>query len=391
MSEKDGQNLPPLPDLPNGERIGIQKVTKEETDEVEAKKATKKERKPKKKKEPPEEDLYEYSAEELAQKEEAIKIATKAIEKQFGRGSIMDMGSSGAKLMVEVVPTGSISLDEALVIGGYPRGRIIEIYGKEASGKTSLALHAIAEAQKRGGKAFFIDAEHALDINYAKNLGVRIDKLLISQPDFGEQALDIADMMIRSGGMDIVVVDSVAALVPKAELDGDMGDSQVALQARLMSKALRKLSSIVSSSRTIVIFINQIRHTIGKMFGSPEVTTGGNALKFYASVRLDIRSTGKIKDGEKEVGHETRVKVVKNKLAPPFRVAEFPIIWGEGVCSALEVLDMAEEYGVVKKTGAVYYYGEETLGRGRMRTKEFLRENPKIIEILKRDVFEKLK
>src|SRR5690348_3809280 len=310
------------------------------------------------------------------EKNKALDAAVAQIERAFGKGSIMRMGARGTDEQIEVIPSGSLGLDLALGIGGLPRGRIIEIYGPESSGKTTLALHALAEAQKRGGVCAFIDAEHALDPGYARKLGVDVDNLLISQPDTGEQALEIADTLVRSGAVDVLVVDSVAALVPKAELEGEMGDTHVGLQARLMSQALRKLTGSISRSRCMVIFINQIRMKIGVMFGNPETTTGGNALKFYASVRLDIRRIGAIKDKDVVVGNQTRVKVVKNKLAPPFRVVEFDIMYGEGVSKTGELIDLGVAANVVEKSGAWFSYGGQRIGQGRENAKLFLRENP---------------
>ena len=310
-------------------------------------------------------------------KAKALDAALSQIERAFGKGSIMKLGGEGAQNMnVEAISTGSIGLDIALGIGGLPRGRVVEIYGPESSGKTTMALQVIAEAQKNGGTCAFIDAEHALDPGYAKKLGCNIDELLISQPDAGEQALEIADTLTRSGALDDLVIDSVAALVPRAELEGDMGDSHMGLQARLMSQALRKLTSSISKSRTIVIFINQIRSKIGVMFGSPETTTGGNALKFYASVRLDIRRIGQIKDKEEIVGNQTRVKVVKNKMAPPFRQVEFDIMYGEGVSKQGEILDLGVAAGIVEKAGAWFSSGGDRIGQGRENAKTFLKENP---------------
>ena len=308
----------------------------------------------------------------------AIEALTGTIEKQYGKGAIMRLGEGIALPEVTVIPTGSLGLDIALGCGGFPRGRVVEIYGPESSGKTTLALSAIAEAQRRGGVCAFIDAEHALDVSYAKKLGVRTDDLLVSQPDNGEQALEIADMLVRSGAIDIVVVDSVAALVPKAEIEGEMGDSHVGLQARLMSQALRKLTGTINKSNTLVIFINQIRMKIGVMFGNPETTTGGNALKFYASQRLDIRRVGAIKQGEKTVGNRTKVKVVKNKLAPPFREVEFDIMYGEGISKEGDLVDLGSEAGVIEKSGAWFAYGGERIGQGRENAKEFLRNHPEI-------------
>lgn len=319
----------------------------------------------------------------MAREEEKLKAldaAISQIEKQYGKGSIMKLGDKGAHMNVETIPSGSLSLDIALGLGGFPKGRIIEIYGPESSGKTTVALHAVAEAQKKGGIAGFIDAEHALDPAYAKNIGVDIDNLYISQPDSGEQALEIAETMVRSGAVDIVIVDSVAALVPKAEIDGEMGDSHMGLQARLMSQALRKLTSIVSKSNCIVIFINQLREKIGVMFGNPETTTGGRALKFYASVRLDVRRVESLKQGGEIVGNHTRVKVVKNKVAPPFKEAEFDIMFGQGISKEGDILDLASDLGVISKSGAWYAYNGEKIGQGRENAKNYLRENPLICE-----------
>jgi len=314
---------------------------------------------------------------EVQQKEKTLDLAISQIEKQFGQGSIMRMGEDSI-VKIESISTGSISLDAALGIGGIPRGRITEIYGPESSGKTTLTLHIIAEAQKMGGYAAFIDAEHAMDPEYAKKLGVDTDNLLISQPDTGEQALDITETLVRSGALDIIVIDSVAALVPKAELDGDMGDSHMGLQARLMSQALRKLTGSVAKSRTSVIFINQIRHKIGVMFGSPETTTGGNALKFYASIRLDIRRIGQIKEGDQVVGNRTRVKVVKNKVAPPFKNTEFDIMYGEGISYEGDLLDLAVQADIVNKMGAWYSYNKEKIGQGRENAKRYLQDNENV-------------
>ena len=314
---------------------------------------------------------------EVQQKDKTLDLAISQIEKQFGQGSIMRMGEDSI-VKIEGISTGSISLNAALGIGGIPRGRITEIYGPESSGKTTLSLHIIAEAQKSGGYAAFIDAEHAMDPEYAKKLGVDTDNLLISQPDTGEQALDITETLVRSGALDIIVIDSVAALVPKAELDGDMGDSHMGLQARLMSQALRKLTGSVSKSKTSVIFINQIRHKIGVMFGSPETTTGGNALKFYASVRLDIRRIGQIKEGDQVVGNRTRVKVVKNKVAPPFKNTEFDIMYGEGISYEGDLLDLAVQADIVNKMGAWYSYNKEKIGQGRENAKRYLQDNENV-------------
>jgi recombination protein RecA len=318
--------------------------------------------------------------EDRKEREKALEIAVSQIEKQYGKGAIMRMGISGALLPVSTIPTGSLELDYALGVGGIPRGRVVEIFGPESSGKTTLALHIIAEAQKRGGAAAFVDAEHALDANYAKMLGVNIDELLISQPDTGEQALEITEVLVRSGAVDVVVIDSVAALVPRAEIDGEMGDSLPGLQARLMSQALRKLTAAISKSRTCVVFINQMREKIGIMFGNPETTTGGRALKFYASVRLDIRRISAIKDGEEVVGSRVKVKVVKNKVAPPFREAEFDIVYGEGISRLGSLLDLGVTHKVVDKSGAWYGYGSERIGQGRENAKRFLQENPTIAD-----------
>ena len=322
-----------------------------------------------------------------AGRRKAIELAVSNIEKQFGKGAILTMGNDGSMPDVAFFSTGGPSLDIALGIGGYPRGRIIEIYGPESSGKTTLTLHAIAEIQKAGGVAAFVDAEHALDINYARRLGVKVEDLLISQPDTGEQALEIADVLLRSGAIDLVVIDSVAALVPRAELEGDMGDTHVGLQARLMSQALRKLTGTVSKSGASVFFINQIRMKIGVMFGSPETTSGGNALKFYASVRLDIRRIAAIKDGDVVVGNRTRVKVVKNKVAPPFKQAEFDIIYNEGISREGDLLDLGVEDGIVEKSGSWYSYGDERIGQGRENARRFLKENPDAHERLTDEVY----
>lgn len=319
-------------------------------------------------------------------KKKALEMALAQIEKQFGKGSIMKLGEHNQRFQVEVIPTGALSLDLALGIGGLPRGRIVEIFGPESSGKTTVALHVIAEAQKRGGIAAFIDAEHALDPAYAKALGVNVDELFISQPDTGEQALEIAEMLVRSGALDVIVIDSVAALVPRMELEGEMGDSHVGLQARLMSQALRKLAGTISKSNSIVIFINQLREKIGVMFGSPETTPGGNALKFYASVRLDIRKIESMKQGNDVVGNRVRVKVVKNKMAPPFKKAEFDIMYGKGISREGNILDLAVEHGLVKKSGAWYTYGDEQLGQGRENAKQYLAENPELSDRLEREL-----
>ncbi len=312
------------------------------------------------------------------EKNKALDAALAQIERAFGKGSIMRMGSRPGDEQIEVIPSGSLGLDLALGIGGLPRGRIIEIYGPESSGKTTLALHAIAEAQKRGGTCAFVDAEHALDPIYARKLGVDVDNLLISQPDAGEQALEICDTLVRSGAIDVLVIDSVAALVPRAELEGEMGDSHVGLHARLMSQALRKLTGSVSRSRTMLIFLNQIRLKIGVMFGNPETTTGGNALKFYASLRMEIRRIGQIKDRDEVVGNQTRVKVVKNKLAPPFRQVEFDIMYGEGVSKVGELIDLGVKAGVVEKSGAWFSHDSQRIGQGRENAKQFLRDHPDV-------------
>jgi len=321
-------------------------------------------------------------AEDRTNKNRAIEIALTQIEKQFGKGSIMRLGDRGEAVGVQVISTGSLSFDAALGVGGFPRGRVVEIFGPESSGKTTIALHAIAEAQKSGGTAAFIDAEHAMDAKYAKMLGVNTDELLVSQPDSGEQALEIAEVLVRSGAVDILVVDSVAALVPKAELEGEMGDSLPGLQARLMSQALRKLTAIVSKSNTCLVFINQLRERIGVMFGNPETTTGGKALKFYSSIRVDIRRIASIKDGEQVVGNRTRVKVVKNKLAPPFRDAEFDILYNQGISWEGDLVDLAVDRKLIDKSGAWFSYKGERLGQGRENAKVFLRERPEIAKEL---------
>lgn len=324
----------------------------------------------------------------LANRDKAIELAVSTIEKQFGKGSIMRLGDDASIFKdIPYIPTGSVSLDIALGIGGIPRGRIVEIYGPESSGKTTLTLHMIAEAQKQGGIAAFIDAEHALDVNYAKKLGVKIEDVLISQPDTGEQALEIAETLVRSGAIDLIVVDSVAALTPKAELEGDMGDSHMGLHARLMSQALRKLTGSISKSQTTVIFINQIRMKIGVMFGNPETTTGGNALKFYSSVRLDIRRTGAITEGEEVVGNKTTVKVVKNKMSAPFKKVEFDILYGEGINRVADLLEYASTKGLVEKSGTWFSYKGERLGQGREKAKAFLLDNPKLLKTLVNEVY----
>ena len=326
---------------------------------------------------------------DMSDRTKALEAALSQIERSFGKGSIMKLGQRDHAADVEAISSGSLGLDIALGIGGLPRGRVIEIYGPESSGKTTLALHTVAEAQKKGGTCAFIDAEHALDPGYAKKLGVNIEELLISQPDAGEQALEIADTLVRSGAIDVLVVDSVAALVPRAELEGEMGDSHVGLHARLMSQALRKLTGSISRSRCMVIFINQIRMKIGVMFGNPETTTGGNALKFYASVRLDIRRIGAIKDRDEVVGNQTRVKVVKNKVAPPFKVVEFDIMYGEGVSKTGELIDLGVNAGIVEKSGAWFSYGDQRVGQGRENAKQFLRDNPAVANDIERRIREK--
>lgn len=323
------------------------------------------------------------------EKKKALDLAISQIEKQFGKGSIMRLGEN-AKLNIDVVPTGSLDLDIALGIGGLPRGRIIEVFGPESSGKTTVSLHAIAETQKLGGIAAFIDAEHALDPSYAEKLGVDIENLIISQPDTGEQALEITEALVRSGAVDIVVVDSVAALVPKAEIEGEMGDSHIGLQARLMSQALRKLAGSINKSKTIVIFINQLREKVGVMFGNPETTTGGRALKFYASIRLDVRRVDSIKQGDEIIGNRTRVKVVKNKLAPPFKQAEFDIMYGTGISKEGNILDVGVSANIINKSGSWYSYGEHRLGQGRENAKDFLRENPTITKEIEDKIRAKL-
>ena len=322
----------------------------------------------------------------MSDKEKALENAVAQIERQFGKGSIMKLGEAAAAMHIEVISTGSIALDLALGVGGIPRGRVVEIYGPESSGKTTIALHCIAEAQANGGAAAFIDVEHALDPNYARNLGVDLDNLLVSQPDTGEQALDIAEMLVRSNAVDLVVIDSVAALVPKAEIEGDMGDAHVGLQARLMSQALRKLTAAISKSRTTMLFINQIREKIGVMFGSPETTSGGRALKFYASVRLDIRRLESIKVGTDVVGSRTRVKVVKNKVAPPFKVAEFDITYGKGISKTGSLIDVGLEQNVIGKSGSWYTYGDQRIGQGRENAKAYLEEHPETAKELEEKI-----
>lgn len=324
------------------------------------------------------------------EKQKALDSALAQIEKQFGKGSIMKLGDSGQNMNIETIPTGSLSLDRALGLGGIPKGRIIEVYGPESSGKTTVALHMVAEVQKIGGIAGFIDAEHALDPAYAKNIGVDIDNLYISQPDNGEQALEIAETMVRSGAVDIVIVDSVAALVPKAEIDGEMGDSHMGLQARLMSQALRKLTAVIGKSNCIVVFINQLREKIGVMFGNPETTTGGRALKFYSSIRMDVRRIESLKQGGEIIGNRTRIKIVKNKIAPPFKEAEFDIMFGKGIAKEGDILDLAADIGIVNKSGAWYAYKDNKIGQGRENSKQFLLENPDVMNEIEDLVREKL-
>ena len=326
----------------------------------------------------------------MMEKQKALEIALSQIEKQFGKGAVMKLGDAAAKISISTIPSGCLELDYALGVGGIPRGRIIEIYGPESSGKTTVALHAVAEAQKLGGTAAFIDAEHALDPAYAENLGVDVDEMYISQPDTGEDALEIAELLCRSGAIDIVVIDSVAALVPKAELEGDMGDSHVGLQARLMSQALRKLTGVISKSNTIVIFINQLREKVGVMFGNPETTTGGRALKFFASIRMDVRKLDTIKNGTEFVGSRTRIKIVKNKVSPPFKTAEFDIIYGEGISRESSVLDMAVEHKVISKTGAWYSYNDMRMAQGRDNARMFLKDNKELCAEIEAKVREKL-
>lgn len=329
-------------------------------------------------------------AEPSADKLKALQMAMAKIDKDFGKGAIMKLGDDKVE-EIDVIPSGSVGLNLALGVGGYPRGRVIEIYGPESSGKTTLAIHAIAEAQKLGGIAAIIDAEHAFDRFYAEKLGVDVDNLLISQPDSGEQALEIADELIRSSAIDIIVIDSVAALTPKAELDGEMGDNKVGLQARLMSQALRKLTATINKTNTTCIFINQLREKIGVMFGNPETTTGGNALKFYASVRIDIRRVGQLKDGEEVIGNQTRVKIVKNKVAPPFRKAEFDIMFGEGISKVGEIVDLGVEYGIIKKSGSWFSYGDTKLAQGRDAVKQLLKDNPDLAEELETKIMTAVK
>ena len=336
------------------------------------------------------EEVKAAASDSPADKLKALQAAMDRIEKNFGKGSIMKLGDENIQ-EIEVIPTGSLGLDVALGVGGYPRGRIIEIYGPESSGKTTLAIHAIAEAQKNGGIAAIIDAEHAFDRFYAQKLGVDVNSLLIAQPDNGEQALEIADQLISSAAVDLVIIDSVAALTPKAEIEGDMGDNKVGLQARLMSQALRKLTATISKTNTTCIFINQLREKIGVMFGNPETTTGGNALKFYASVRIDIRKSTPVKDGEEVMGHLTKVKIVKNKVAPPFRKAEFDIMFGEGISKVGEIIDLGVEHGIIKKSGSWFSYGETKLAQGRDAVKQLLADNPELAEELEAKIMEALK
>jgi recombination protein RecA len=325
-------------------------------------------------------------SDKTAKNEKSLEVALSQIDKQFGKGSIMKLGEVAVGMDVDSIPTGSIGLDAALGIGGLPRGRMIEIYGPEASGKTTMSLHFIAEAQKLGGNVVFIDAEHALDAAYAKNLGVDIDNLLVSQPDHGEQALEIAETLIRSGAIDMVVIDSVAALVPRAEIEGEMGDSHMGLQARLMSQALRKLAGVINKSRSVTVFINQVREKIGVMFGNPETTPGGRALKFYSSVRMDIRRIASIKEGADIIGNRTKVKIVKNKVAPPFKETEFDIIYGKGISQEGEIIDLALEHNILERSGTWFSYGEERLGQGRENVKKYLVENPEIYNSIKEKV-----
>jgi len=326
-----------------------------------------------------------------ASKDKAVELAVSQIERQYGKGSIMRLGEDSMPGVMPVISTGSLALDLALGVGGLPKGRVVEIFGPESSGKTTLALHVVAEAQKQGGVSAFIDAEHALDVHYAKRLGVKTDDLLISQPDTGEQALEITDILVRSGAVDVIVIDSVAALVPKAEIEGEMGDAHMGLQARLMSQALRKLTATISKSNTIVVFVNQIRMKIGVMFGNPETTTGGNALKFYSSVRLDVRRIASIKQGQDVVGNRTKVRVVKNKVAPPFKEVEFDLIYGEGISREGDIIDLAVEQNLVEKSGTWYAYHDQRIGQGRENAKQFLKENPKMREQMEQEILENFK
>jgi recombination protein RecA len=326
-----------------------------------------------------------------ASKDKAVELAVSQIERQYGKGSIMRLGEDSMPGAMPVISTGSLALDLALGVGGLPKGRVVEIFGPESSGKTTLALHVVAEAQKQGGVSAFIDAEHALDVHYAKRLGVKTDDLLISQPDTGEQALEITDILVRSGAVDVIVIDSVAALVPKAEIEGEMGDAHMGLQARLMSQALRKLTATISKSNTIVVFVNQIRMKIGVMFGNPETTSGGNALKFYSSVRLDVRRIASIKQGQDVVGNRTKVRVVKNKVAPPFKEVEFDLIYGEGISREGDIIDLAVEKNLVEKSGTWYAYHDQRIGQGRENAKQFLKENPKMREQMEQEILENFK
>ena len=321
-------------------------------------------------------------------KDKAVELAVSQIERQYGKGAIMRLGEDSMPGAIPIISTGSLALDLALGVGGLPKGRVVEIFGPESSGKTTLALHVVAEAQKQGGVSAFIDAEHALDVHYAKKLGVKTDDLLISQPDTGEQALEITDILVRSGAVDVIVIDSVAALVPKAEIEGEMGDAHMGLQARLMSQALRKLTATISKSNTIVVFVNQIRMKIGVMFGNPETTSGGNALKFYSSVRLDVRRIASIKQGQDVVGNRTKVRVVKNKVAPPFKEVEFDLIYGEGISREGDIIDLAVEKNLVEKSGTWYAYHDQRIGQGRENAKQFLKENPKILEQMEQEILE---
>jgi len=324
-------------------------------------------------------------------KDKAVELAVSQIERQYGKGAIMRLGEDSMPGAIPIISTGSLALDLALGVGGLPKGRVVEIFGPESSGKTTLALHVVAEAQKQGGVSAFIDAEHALDVHYAKRLGVKTDDLLISQPDTGEQALEITDILVRSGAVDVIVIDSVAALVPKAEIEGEMGDAHMGLQARLMSQALRKLTATISKSNTIVVFVNQIRMKIGVMFGNPETTSGGNALKFYSSVRLDVRRIASIKQGQDVVGNRTKVRVVKNKVAPPFKEVEFDLIYGEGISREGDVIDLAVEQNLVEKSGTWYAYHDQRIGQGRENAKQFLKENPKMREQMEQEILENFK
>jgi recombination protein RecA len=334
--------------------------------------------------------MKENNSHKESEKNRAIEAALSQIEKQFGKGSVMKLGQKQAAVKIPAIPTGSIAFDLSLGIGGFPRGRVVEVFGPEATGKTTLALHVIAEAQKQGGQAAFIDAEHALDPTYASMVGVDVDSLLISQPDYGEQGLEIAEVLVRSGAVDVIVVDSVAALVPKAELEGEMGDAHMGLQARLMSQALRKLTAIVSRSKTCFIFVNQIREKIGFFLGSPETTTGGRALKFYASLRVDVRRIATLKDGDAVIGNRVKVKIVKNKMAPPFREAQFDIIYGEGISREGDLVDCGVEYGIIEKSGTWYSYGGERLGQGKENVKRLLKDNKELAEKLDREIRDKV-